>query len=101
MTRHVGPSTLTKAERATGSDRAPDWLAGGAKCLDADADQFHPLGFSKAEQAQMRATIAHYCRPCPMRDTCYAWGRKMGRGQGIWGGERLDGPEPRQRRRAS
>jgi hypothetical protein len=100
------PGTLTKIERGTGlaagslrGQEAPDFAGGGARCVvpEVDPDLFSPTVGTPAETVD--ETIATYCAPCPMRAACLAWGRKAGRGQGVWGGVWLD--DPKRNRRAS
>jgi hypothetical protein len=105
------PGSRTKAEVGTGQTlgslrglEAPDFTGGGAPCVapDVDADLFHPSSYDTPERSEQVAhTIATYCRPCPMRAACYAWGRKVGRNTGIWGGVWLDEPPARRRGWAS
>jgi hypothetical protein len=78
----------------------PDFVAGGAHCLDVDPELFHPLGDTKAAEDEANDTIATYCQPCPMRAECERWGRRVGRGTGIWGGVWLDRLPRRPRRTA-
>ena len=98
-TRAFSPPVGVKAEVATGQAgaslavKAPDWEAGGAKCLDADPEQFHPLGRTEGVEDRARRTIIRYCQPCPMVDACGAWAAKAGKKQGIWGAAWLDGPK--------
>ena len=107
-TRRYSPPVGVKAEVVTGQAgaglavKAPDWAAGGARCLDADPEQFHPIGHTtQADQDQARATIARYCQPCPMVTECGEWAAKAGKKQGIWGAAWLDGPKDMRERRAS
>lgn len=67
---------------------APDFAGGGASCTGpgVDPEQFHPFGDTSASRDQADRTIATYCTPCPMREACFEWGRRYGRGVGIWGG---------------
>jgi hypothetical protein len=96
------PGDHTKAEAGRGlpggslrGQEAPDFDGGGALCVPAtvDPDQFHPSGTAAADEWKAEQTIATYCAPCPMRDVCLAWGRKVGRHKGIWGGVWFDAPQ--------
>ena len=97
----MSPGAATTEQFWGKTEGAPNWLAGGARCLGANPARFHPNGHSPAEQHQARKTIARYCQPCPMTAACYAWGVKEGRGQGIWGAAWLDGPKDMRTRGAS
>jgi hypothetical protein len=80
----------------------PDFAAAGAPCTrpNVDPELFHPVGDTSNVEAQVTFTIATYCLPCPMRAACEAWGRRVGRGTGIWGGVWLDRLPRRPRRTA-
>ena len=80
--RQADPFRALGARFLTGLAVPPFALPGAVKCTPGDAELFFPKPRTDEHDAQVWA----FCRPCPLREACLAWGNEHSPTAGFYGG---------------